>query len=274
MHRVRLSPAGGTPAEIKVWPDEDALAAEAPLEIRVEGRPIAVVMRTPGHDEELAAGFLLSEGVISQPEDVFEISICPSQSDGGRAVDVILTRPEAVDFDSLTRHVFTASSCGICGKAVAEAILVKCPPLNPDCDWSIPALTLQSLPERLRSAQPVFAQTGGLHAAALFDQQGQLLCVREDVGRHNAVDKLIGAAWKAGWLPLTQMGLLLSGRVAFELVQKALTARIPVIAAVSAPTSMAVEFASSAGITLCGFVREDRFNVYTHPTRITELNLS
>jgi FdhD protein len=252
----------------------DVVAAEAPLEIRVEGRPVAVVMRTPGHDEELAVGFLLSEGVIARAEDVFEVSTCPSQADGGRAVDVLLRMPDGVDFARLTRHVFSASSCGICGKAVADSIFQQFPPLSvpPDTEPrpSVSARCLTGLPDRLRANQAVFDRTGGLHAAALFTVDGEILAVQEDVGRHNAVDKLIGWACREGRLPLDQHILVLSGRIAFELVQKALAARIPIIAAISAPTSLAVSFAESAGMTLCGFVRGGGMNVYSHAWRIAE----
>ncbi len=249
-------------------PFTDALATEAPLELRVEGRPVAVVMRTPGHDEELAAGFLVAEGVIATPDDVFEISACPSQSDGGRAVDVLLTRPESVDFARLTRHVFSASSCGICGKAATEAVHAHFPPLDGSDALRLPPALVASLPQRLRAAQTTFDTTGGLHAAGLFDETGNLLCLREDVGRHNAVDKLLGWAWRGGLWPLHRHILALSGRVAFELVQKALAARIPVVVAISAPTSLAVDFARASGQTLCAFVRDARFNVCSGAERI------
>jgi FdhD protein len=251
------------------------VAVEAPLEIRIEGRAVAVAMRTPGHDRELAAGFLLSEGVISERGDVFEVSTCPAAQpfdDGGgaAAVDVLLTRPEAVDFDRLTRHVFTASSCGLCGKAVVEEVMRRHPAL-PEADRDrprVPASVLFALPDSLSAAQATFAATGGLHASALFDLDGRLIAVHEDVGRHNALDKLLGARWLAGHWPLDQHILMLSGRLSFELVQKAVVARLPVVAAISAPSSLAVATAHAAGITLCGFVREGRMNVYSHPDRI------
>jgi FdhD protein len=264
----RLTPAGTAAVD-------DAVAIEAPLQIRVEGRPVAVAMRTPGHDRELAAGFLLSEGVISARNDVFEISTCPStqpgaEGAGAAAVDILMTRPGSVDFDRLTRHVFTASSCGLCGKAVVEEVLRQHPPLAPSSRTGVrvPASVIFSLPEALRAAQATFATTGGLHASALFDLDGRLLALHEDVGRHNALDKLLGESWLAGRWPLDRHLLMLSGRVSFELVQKALVARLPVIAAISAPSSLAVETAAAAGITLCGFVRDGRMNVYTHPERI------
>ena len=187
----------------------DAVAVEAPLEIRVEGRPVAVAMRTPGRDRELAAGFLLSEGVVADRMDVFDISSCPSSqagadSGGSAAVDVLLTRPEAVDFDRLTRHVFTASSCGLCGKAVVAEVIRRHPPLSDTsrAEVRVPAAVIGSLPDRLRAAQATFATTGGLHACALFDLDGTLIALHEDVGRHNALDKLLGEAWLAGrWPP-------------------------------------------------------------------------
>ena len=253
----------------------DAVAIEAPLQIRVEGRPVAVAMRTPGHDRELAAGFLLSEGVVGARDDVFEISTCPSAQsaeEGAAAVDVLLTRPEAVDFERLTRHVFTASSCGLCGKAVVEEVLRQHPPLPPEsaAHVRVAASTVFSLPDALRSAQATFASTGGLHASALFDLDGRRLGLHEDVGRHNALDKLLGDCWLRGRWPLDRHLLMLSGRVSFELVQKALVARLPVIVAISAPSSLAVATAEAAGITLCGFVRDGRMNIYSHPQRIRQ----
>jgi FdhD protein len=248
-------------------PATDVLVQESPLEIRVEGRPVAVAMRTPGHDEELAAGFLLSEGVISTPADVFEISACPSQSDGGRAVDVLVARPEAVDFARLTRHVFTTSSCGICGKAAADTVLQHFPPLAPD-NVRVSAELLFRLPALLRAAQSTFEATGGLHASAVFTHDGELVVAREDVGRHNALDKVLGWCFLNRRLPLDRHILLLSGRVSFELMQKALAARLPVVAAISAPSSLAVEFATTSRQSLCGFLRDQRLNIYSHPDRI------
>jgi FdhD protein len=248
-------------------PADDVVAEESPLEIRIEGRPVAVVMRTPGHDEELAAGFLLSEAVIARPDDIFEISTCPSQADGGRAVDVLLARPDSVDFERLTRHVFSASSCGICGKAATEAVLQNFPPLPSDT-IRVPPARILALPASLRAAQPTFDATGGLHASALFDLDGNLVALREDVGRHNALDKVLGFAFLERRLPLDHHILALSGRVSFELAQKALAARIPIVAAISAPSSLAISFAQSSGQTLCAFVRGERMNVYTHPERI------
>lgn len=266
IHRVTRSGA-----EVR----SDAVAIEAPLEIRVEGRPVAVTMRTPGHDRELAAGFLLSEGVIASPDDIFEISICPATQPGPAgtapaAVDVLMRRPESVDFQRLTRHVFTASSCGLCGKAIVDEVLRQHPPLSADAlsGMPVPAETLFALPDSLREAQATFATTGGLHASALFNPDGSLVSLHEDVGRHNALDKLLGDAWLQRRWPLDRHLLMLSGRISFELVQKALVARLPVIAAISAPSSLAVATAEAAGITLCGFLREGRLNVYSHPQRL------
>ena len=245
----------------------DAAAVEEPLEIRVEGRSIAVVMRTPGHDEDLAAGFLLTEGVVKRPEDLFEISVCPSTTEGkGNIVDVLLSGI-AVDWDSLTRHVFASSSCGLCGKATVDAVFQSFPRVR--SDWKISSDVLRALPEKLRAAQATFEATGGLHASGLFDLAGNLLVLREDVGRHNALDKVLGFALRECLLPLDRCLLMVSGRVSFELMQKALAGGIPLIAAVSAPSSLAVQFAEASGQTLVGFLRGDRMNVYAHAERLT-----
>ncbi|HTL52527.1 MAG TPA: formate dehydrogenase accessory sulfurtransferase FdhD [Planctomycetota bacterium] len=245
----------------------DELAVEEPLEIRVNRRPVSVTMRTPGpagQDAELAAGFLFTEALIANRAAVAEFSTRPG------VVDVHLAHGVSIDLGRLTRHVFASSSCGVCGKASIEAIEAHFPPLPaPGVAASqFPAALFANLPERLRTAQPTFARTGGLHAAALFDAAGRLLIAREDVGRHNALDKVIGRAFLDGLLPLDRHVVLLSGRVSFELVQKALAARIPVLAAVSAPSSLAVEFADSSGLTLIGFLRDGRMNVYSHPERL------
>jgi FdhD protein len=249
-------------------PLPDAVAVEAPLEIRVDGRSIAVIMRSPGRDRELAAGFLLSEGVIASPADLFEVSLCPSATKGASVVDVLVSSPEKIDFDRLTRHVFTASSCGICGKTSMDAALAVHPPLPVDPSPIIDAATLFSLPDKQRAAQTAFSQTGGQHAAALFNTSGHLLALEEDVGRHNAVDKISGAALLAHRWPLSNSILLLSGRASFELIQKALAARIPIVASIGAPSSLAVSLAESAGITLVGFLRNHRANLYSHPSRL------
>ena len=242
--------------------DSDTLVVEEPLEIRVRGRGIAVTMRTPGHDFELAAGFLCSEGVIHKRDDVLAINHC-LQGDAeqhGNIVNVYLSPKVDLDLERLTRHVFASSSCGLCGKATIDAVqqclqpLVKTPTFR--------TATLKSLPTRLAEQQALFAETGGLHAAALFNANGDLIAIREDVGRHNAVDKLIGHGFLEGLLPFSESILLVSGRASFEIMQKALAAGIPLIAAVSAPSHLAVDFAKRSGQTLVGFLRDDRMNVY------------
>lgn len=260
--RVLKVNAAGSAREV-----EDVIAREEPLEIRVEGRAVAVVMRTPGHDEELAAGFLVSEGVVKSARDILEVSQCPSvNNEHGNVVDVLLGGA-VVNWDHLTRHVFSASSCGICGKTSLESVFGQFPAVEPS-NWQITPEWLSALPERLRAAQPTFAQTGGLHACAVFDRQGEILCVREDVGRHNALDKILGFALMNGLLPLRDHVLLLSGRVSFEMMQKALAAGIPLVAAISAPSSLAVDFAQNSGQTLVGFLRGETMNVYAHAERL------
>jgi FdhD protein len=244
----------------------DHVAREEPLEIRVEGRSIAVVMRTPDHDEELAAGFLLSEGVIHTAADVFEISQCPSQDNTGNVIDVLLADASAVDWDSLTRHVFSSSSCGICGKATIESVL-GCSGTITD-NTQVSADLIRSLPDKLRSVQETFDKTGGLHASAIFDTDGTLLIHREDVGRHNALDKVIGHSLLNKQLPLTGKILLLSGRISFELMQKSQAAGIAIIAGISAPSSLAVDFAKESNQTLIGFLRGQSMNIYTGAQRI------
>lgn len=244
----------------------DVTAREEPLEIRVEGRSVAVVMRTPGHDEELAAGFLVSEGVVKSARDLLEISQCPSTGNThGNVVDVLLGGA-VVNWESLTRHVFSASSCGLCGKTSVETVFQNFPPVT--ADWKVPASLITTLPDKLRAAQETFAQTGGLHASAVFDLEGGLLMLREDVGRHNALDKVLGRALLDGRLPLDRHILLVSGRVSFELMHKALAAGIPLVAAISAPSSLAVEFAQESGQTLIGFLRGRTMNVYAHGGRV------
>jgi len=249
---------GARPAEVR----EDVLAAEEPLEIRVGGHSVAVVMRTPGHDRELAAGFLATEGILHRREEVLDMVYC--RADGGvpeeNILDVILAPGTALDLERLTRHVFTSSSCGICSKASIEAVRTQFAPIATPL---VPSrAVLVALPDRLRAAQPAFDRTGGLHASALFDAAGNLRVVREDVGRHNALDKVAGHALLAGELPLAGSILLVSGRVSFEIMQKALAAGIPAVAAISAPTSAAVEFARASGQVLVGFLRGERMNVY------------
>ncbi len=243
----------------------DHVAREEPLEIRVEGRSVAVVMRTPGHDEELAAGFLVSEGVVKRPSDLLEVSQCPVAADSkGNVVDVLLGGA-VVNWDHLTRHVFSASSCGLCGKTSLDAVFQQFPAVT--AGWQVSAALLSALPEKLRAAQATFETTGGLHACAVFDLDGHLLIAREDVGRHNALDKILGWAVFNDLLPLDRHLLLLSGRVSFEMMQKAHAAGLPLIAAISAPTSLAVEFAQTSGQTLIGFLRGGTMNVYAGAER-------
>jgi FdhD protein len=243
----------------------DDLAPEEPLEIRLRGRPVTITMRTPGHDAELAAGFLLTEGIIRSPADIVRCEHC-RRNESDNILNVILAPDVPVDFDRLTRHVFASSSCGLCGKATIDAICNNLPPIA--SDLAIPAELIEDLPHRMRRAQQTFDRTGGLHAAAIFDRRGQLLVLREDIGRHNAVDKVIGHCLLHDLAPLDQHILLVSGRTSFEILQKALAARIPIVAAVSAPSSLAVEFAQQSRQTLIGFLREGRMNVYAHAERI------
>ena len=234
----------------------DVVAVEEPLEIRIGGRPVAVTMRTPGHDEELALGFCLSEGLRPSearlPDDL-----------AANTVEV-----DAPEFDPtrLQRSFYTSSSCGVCGKGALEAVEVEAPRV--ESELRLPLSVVASLPDRLSEAQAAFAATGGLHATGLFSAAGEPLCVREDVGRHNAMDKVVGWAFREQLLPLAQHVLCVSGRLSFELVQKAAVAGCPVLAAVGAPSSLAVDLAADQGITLCGFVRGGSLNVYTEPWRI------
>jgi FdhD protein len=248
----------------------DELAAEEPLEIRLNGRPINVTMRTPGDDFELAAGFLRTEGIVTGREGIAGIAYAsgPGGEVTGNLVDVTLTARTGVDTKHLKRHFVATSSCGLCGKVSIEAVRAR----NiqpPDHAISIDADCLVGLPDRLRSVQRIFGRTGGLHAAALFDANGTLLVTREDIGRHNAVDKVIGYALLEGQLPLSQRILLVSGRGGFEIVQKALIAGVPVVASVSAPSSLAVQLAREYNLTLIGFLRGSRFVVYSGEERLT-----
>ena len=247
----------------------DFLAHEEPLEIRVRGRSVAVTMRSPGHDEELAAGFLLTEGVLRRPGDAAEIAHCRQGEAAGdqNVLNVFLSPSVKVDLEQLTRHVFASSSCGLCGKGSIEAVHQHFPPVESQLAMS--SRTLLALPQRLRAGQETFRQTGGLHAAAIFNRRGRLVVLREDVGRHNAVDKVLGWGFLGRQLPFDRHALLVSGRASFEIMQKALAARIPVVCAVSAPSSLAVEFARESGQTLVGFLRGDSFNIYSHPERIS-----
>jgi FdhD protein len=243
----------------------DDLAEEEPLEIRVRGRAISVTMRTPGHDPELAAGFLLTEGIVRAPRDIMRAEHCDRNQDGN-VLNVLLAPEVPVDFARLTRHVFASSSCGLCGKATIESVHAQFPPVQ--SGLVIDSGLLATLPEKMRAAQPAFDRTGGLHAAAIFDPQGRLIVLREDVGRHNAVDKVVGHCLLNGPFPLDSHILLVSGRSSFEIMQKALAARVPVVAAVSAPSSLAAEFAAESGQTLIGFLRDRRMNVYAYPHRV------
>ena len=241
----------------------DLLAVEEPLEIRVGGQPLAVTMRTPGHDIDLAAGFLATEGVIGSAADLTRITMCD-----GNVADVTLAPGVTLPMERLQRNFITTGACGVCGKDSIDAIRVRARyDVSADQVRVAPAV-LAALPDRLREAQRVFASTGGLHAAGLFTAGGTLLALREDVGRHNAVDKVIGWALREGRLPLTGCVLLVSGRASFELTQKALMAGLPLLAAVSAPSSLAAELAGESGLTLVGFLRGASMNVYTGAQRL------
>jgi FdhD protein len=295
---VSARPGDKTPAEVWVFegdhsrPRADDLATEEPLEIRLgtaappgggnalrvlnpgdphSRRPVAITMRTPGADFELAAGFLYTEGILRRREDLEAIGYCthPGLPDDRRynIVNVDLSSGARPDLKTLDRHFYTTSACGVCGKASLEALRIHgAPAIEPGPEVDAPVLL--SLPHKLRSGQGVFSATGGLHAAALFDAEGQLLDVREDVGRHNAVDKLVGAAFLDGRLPLAGHIVMVSGRSSFEILQKCLMAGVPILCAVSAPSSLAVALAREFGITLVGFLRGDRFNVYSGVARI------
>ncbi len=244
---------------------EDAVVVEEPLEIRVDTHPVAVVMRTPGQDEELVAGFLLTEGVVRSRTDLAGLRVHP-RNPAGNVMNAFLAPGVSVDLQRLTRHVFAASSCGICGKTTVESVHQQFPPVRSKARLAVEVLT--RLPALMRERQAAFSSTGGLHAAALFSCDGQLVCLREDVGRHNAVDKVIGRALLDGKLPLEPAVLLVSGRASFEILQKALAAGVGIVAAVGAPSSLAVEFARRSRQTLVGFLRDDRVNVYSGVRRI------
>ncbi|MBO3739412.1 formate dehydrogenase accessory sulfurtransferase FdhD [Actinoplanes flavus] len=250
---------------------QDHLTAEEPLEIRVRKKPLAVTMRTPGHDIDLAMGFLLSEGVISRAGDVTTAQLCAGTDTPNtyNVVDVVLDPSVPPPVTDPSRNFYTTSSCGVCGKASIDAVRVRSHFDVAADPMRIPARLLAGLPEKLRAAQRTFDRTGGLHAAGLFTAAGDLVVLREDVGRHNAVDKVLGWALREGRLPLTGHLLLVSGRASFELTQKAWTAGLPMLAAVSAPSTLAAELAEEAGMTLVGFLREPRMNVYTGAHRVT-----
>jgi FdhD protein len=250
----------------------DTLAAEEPLEIRVGGRPLAVTMRTPGDDLDLAHGFLLTEGVIRSAADVSIARYCDSVDDAGRntynVLDIALAPGVAPPAVGIERNFYTTSSCGVCGKASIDAVRTQTAYEPGDDSTPIRPEILAGLPDALRAAQKVFDKTGGLHAAGLFTADGELRAVREDVGRHNAVDKVVGWALREGLLPLSGHVLMVSGRASFELVQKALMAGLPALAAVSAPSTLAAELAEESGMTLVGFLRGSTMNVYTGAHRI------
>ena len=250
----------------------DTLAVEEPMEIRVGGRPLTVTMRTPGDDFDLAAGFLVSEGVVHAADDVTAIRYCAgATADGGNTynvVDVALAPGVAAPDASLERNFYTTSSCGLCGKASLDAVRTSAAWTVSEDPLRVGPDVVTALPDRLRAAQRVFDSTGGLHAAGLFSADGELLCLREDVGRHNAVDKVVGHALRSGLLPLRGTVLMVSGRASFELTQKAWMAGIPVLAAVSAPSTLAVDLAEEAGMTLVGFLRGDTMNVYAGAHRV------
>lgn len=263
IRRVALSRLGGG------GEPSDLVACEEPLEIQVRGVPVAVVMRTPGHDEELARGFLVTERIVRAADEIVAVRHCRVVADpdaDGNVIAVSLRDDVALDLEALRRNLFTSASCGICGKTSIENALATAPPL--DDATRVDAGALRAAMEQLAAAQPVFAATGGLHAAGLFTADGVPRVVREDVGRHNAVDKVIGWALQRDALPLAGHLLAVSGRISFEIAQKALAARIPIVAAVSAPTSLAVDLAERAGLTLVGFAREGRGNVYGARERV------
>ncbi|HVV70535.1 MAG TPA: formate dehydrogenase accessory sulfurtransferase FdhD [Verrucomicrobiae bacterium] len=298
--RVRIERVNASAAR----EEEDLLAAEEPLEIKLGGQSIAVVMRTPGEDRELAAGFLVTEGLVRKAAQIRDIKVLPhcrlanqrgggkrgTQSagprlgtrgaaemteeaeevlDNGNVVNVQLTHPNSVDLKRLTRHVFSSSSCGVCSKATIEAVRQQFPRIQDE--FVVSASVLRQLPASIAARQETFQRTGGLQACALIDETGKLVAVREDVGRHNALDKVIGWALLQGKLPLRRQMLLLSGRVSFEMMQKALAAGIPLVAAISAPSSLAVEFARASGQTLVGFLRGERMNVYAGNHRVLSM---
>ena len=258
---------------VRVRPD--VLATEEPMEIRLisgtKKQTVAVTMRTPGSDFELAAGFLYGEGIVSSQEDIKKISYCvDADVDAEQQYNIVNVELRAggeYDLRPLERHFYTTSACGVCGKASLEQLELRgCPVIPPGPE--VAAETIYSLPEKLRAAQGLFEVTGGLHAAALFDAEGELVALREDVGRHNATDKLVGWALLEGRLPLRRHIVMVSGRSSYEIMQKCLTAGVPVVCAVSAPSSLAVDVARQFDMTLVGFLRDNRFNVYSVPERV------
>ena len=242
-------------------PGMDRVAVEEPLQLVVDGCPVAVLMRTPGHDAELAAGFLWTEGIVRSREEIARIEVEAKDNH----VLVFLADGVEVDFDRLTRHLFSASSCGLCGKATIEAITSVHAPVDPGPTF--PESALLGASAEMRNAQRAFEQTGGLHASAIFDRKGDLLILREDVGRHNALDKVLGWAFREG-VSLTECFVLMSGRLSFELMQKALAGRLPLVAGISAPSSLAVEFALESNQSVVGFLRPPRYNLYAGGERV------
>ncbi|HEY1921893.1 MAG TPA: formate dehydrogenase accessory sulfurtransferase FdhD [Tepidisphaeraceae bacterium] len=251
----------------RIREDSDDLAEEEPLEIRVGGRAVSVTMRTPGNDDELAAGFLLSELLIQSARDILAIENC-DRNPHGNIINIRLSPDVRIDFEKLTRHVFASSSCGLCGKATIDAIRAQFPPIRVADQPTISAEIIAAMPEMMRQTQSIFDRTGGIHAAGLFSEAGKPLVIREDIGRHNAVDKAIGHALLNGLFPLDRHVLLVSGRASFEIMQKSLAAMVPIVASVSAPSSLAVKFAADAGQTLIGFLRGPRMNVYAGAQRV------
>ena len=248
---------------------EDHLAVEEPLEIRLGGYPLSITMRTPGHDEDLVAGLLHAEGIIHDADGLDVIGryrAGDSEADLGNVVNVLLKGDVSVARERLRRSLVASSSCGVCGKVTVDSIRITCPPIS--CDAVVPATFFPRMSAAMSAAQTTFDRTGGLHAAGLFDLEGRLLVLREDIGRHNAVDKVVGHMLRSRRLPLERHVLMVSGRASFEVMQKAWMARIPIVAAVSAPSSMAAQMAVSAGMTLVGFLRGDGFNVYAGAQRV------
>ena len=253
----------------EITPRDDRVTVEEPLEIRVGATTLAVTMRTPGHDFDLAAGFLLAESVVQRPEEIVRIEHCRevrSPEEEGNVVIVRATAPAGDAIDRARRLLLTSSSCGLCGKGSIESIRGRFPAVASEAKISADVLAL--LPAKLRTAQDSFSQTGGLHAAGIFDLEGTLLASREDVGRHNAVDKVIGHLFRQGRVPLSETVLLVSGRASFEIVQKAVAAGIPIVAAVSAPSSLAIDLARESRVALVGFLRDGSFNLYSGDERL------
>jgi FdhD protein len=273
------------PVQVKKFGSEpphsqpDLVATEEPLEIRLgygpehlrEQRSLAVTMRSPGHDLELALGFLFTEGIIQHMEEVLSVRHCENTEDSEKdnVVRAELHPTVNLDWAKLQRNFYTSSSCGVCGKSSIESVQVRCGQVEDD-GWRVAAALLGTLSAKLLERQAGFAHTGGVHASGWFDAQGDLVLLREDVGRHNALDKVVGAALSQGMLPMNRSLVMVSGRASFELVQKAARAGIPLIVAVGAPSSLAIDLAHSLGITLVGFLRGTRFNVYTHAQRILD----